>query len=283
MTGYADEVGNAANGEALFRTKKCVRCHAVNGVGGKRGPDLVNSEGTATPIGWIQIMWNHASEMDEGLKQLGLSWPRFQEDELRDLYAYVRQVSKHPVRQVELSPAEPENGWKVFQRKGCIGCHSLNSASEGHIAQDLGPGADLPPTFFRFGELMLNHFPTMRRAMTSKGETPPSFQPGEMADVIAFVYSLRYLEPGGSQHVGESVFSWRGCSRCHGAQAEGTKNGPPLRGRGQSFTAVRMATVLWRHGAKMYQESRKVGQGWPELQPSDIGDLLAFMNSPVEK
>jgi cytochrome c553 len=110
----------------------------------------------------------------------------------------------------------------------------------------------------------------------------PTFQGREMADVIAFVYSLRYLEPGGSPHVGESVFAWRGCGRCHGDHAEGTRSGPPLRGRGQNYTAVRMASILWRHGAKMYQQSQKMGQGWPQLEPSDVGDILAFLNAPVE-
>ncbi|MFB3916613.1 MAG: c-type cytochrome [Terriglobales bacterium] len=283
MTGYVDEIGDPDKGEALFRSKKCLRCHAIRGIGGNRGPDLSTSEGVTTPMAWIQIMWNHGSEMETGLQQIGLAWPSFQEDELRDLYAYVRQVSKQPVHRIEMSSADPENGWKVFQRKGCMSCHSLNESSEGHIGPDLGPDADLPPTFFRFGELMLNHFPTMRRVMKSKGTPPPTFQGKEMADVVAFVYSLRYLEPGGSPHVGQSVFSWRGCSRCHGDRAEGTKYGPALRGRGQSFTAIRLATILWRHGAKMYQESQKLHQGWPELKPSDVGDLLAFLNFPIEK
>jgi cytochrome c2 len=283
MTGYIDQVGDPDKGEELFRTKRCVRCHSVKGIGGQRGPDLSTPDSMPTPMAWIQIMWNHGSQMEEGLQQINLRWPHFQEDELRDLYTYVSQVSNKPLPQMELSPSDPENGWKVFQAKGCIVCHSLNESTPGHIGPVLGPEADLPPTFFRFGELMLNHFPSMRRAMKAEGKPLPAFEGQEMADVVAFVYSLRYLEPGGSPHVGESVFTWRGCNRCHGTQAEGTRNGPPLRGRGQSYTAIRMGSILWRHGAKMYQESQKLGQGWPELQPSDIGDLLAFLNSPVEK
>jgi hypothetical protein len=32
----------------------------------------------------------------------------------------------------------------------------------------------------------------------------------------------------------------------------------------------------------MYDQSRKIGQGWPLLQESDIGDLLSFLNTPLE-
>jgi cytochrome c2 len=283
MSGYIDRVGDAENGERLFSIKGCIRCHAVRGFGGKRGPDLSESQSMANPMIWTQVMWNHAADMQERLKQIGLRWPRFEEDELRDLYAYVSEVSRRPTNELQISPADPENGWKVFRSKGCIMCHSLSESGQRHIGPALGPERKVPPTFFRFAESMLNHFPAMRRAVESQNQNLPAFEGTEMADVIAFVYSLRYLEPGGSPHVGESVFEWRGCSRCHGSQAEGTRSGPPLRGRGQSFTAVRLASILWRHGAKMYEQSRKMGQDWPQLQTSDIGDLLAFLNSPVEE
>jgi mono/diheme cytochrome c family protein len=103
-----------------------------------------------------------------------------------------------------------------------------------------------------------------------------------MADLAIFLYSLRYQEPSGSPHVGASIFAWRGCADCHGARAQGTERGPALRGRGQPYTAVRLANNLWRHGASMYEQSRKAGQSWPMLQDSDVGDLLSFLNTPVE-
>lgn len=283
MSGYVDPAGDPDNGKRLFAIKGCIRCHAVRGVGGKLGPDLSDPSFTVNPMLWTQVMWNHAAEMQEHLKSLGMRWPEFHEDELRDLYAYVRQLEQRPQSEADMFPADPENGWKVFQSKGCISCHPLNASTQGHIGPVLGPDRKVPPTFFRFAEAMLNHFPDMRRAMQSQNQAVATFQGTDMADVIAFVYSLRYLEPGGSPQVGKSVFQWRGCAQCHGDRAEGSRNGPPLRGRGRSFTAVRLASILWDHGAKMYQQSQKMGQAWPQLQDSDIGNLLAFLNSPVEE
>jgi mono/diheme cytochrome c family protein len=295
ISGYTDAPGDPGRGRQLFKSRHCGRCH--EGSGGN-GPDLLGRAPAENPIIWTQVMWNHASAMQARMQQLGIAWPSFQANELNDLFAYVRQVSGQGEGQPASPAGDPERGWKVFQEKMCIRCHALQGgagtqetaqpvtgreALSSRAAPVLGPSRKLPPTFSQFGESMLNHFPDMRRAMSALGTPPPTFQAQEMADLAVFLYSLHYLEPAGSPQVGASVFAWRGCSQCHGAQAEGTRRGAALRGRGQTYTAIRLATDLWRHGSRMYEQSRKLGQSWPVLQESDVGDLLAFLNTPVER
>jgi mono/diheme cytochrome c family protein len=41
-----------------------------------------------------------------------------------------------------------------------------------------------------------------------------------------------------------ALFVERGCAVCHGPQAEGTRNGPALRGPGKSFTLVTRSNCL---------------------------------------
>jgi mono/diheme cytochrome c family protein len=247
-----------------------------------------------SPLNWTQALWNHASAMESNMRRLGVSWPRFQANELRDMFAYVRQQGGRSGTDVSVPAADPDRGWQVFQAKYCINCHALRKTNKPVVTpvadppqRPVGPvlGADgkLPPTFSQFGEAMLNHFPDMHRAMRTVAQAPPTFEAQEMADLAVFLYSLHYQEPSGSPHVGRSIFSWRGCAQCHGMRAEGTGRGPALRGRGQTYTAVRLATNLWGHGAKMYEQSRKAGQTWPVLQESDVGDLLTFLNTPVER
>jgi mono/diheme cytochrome c family protein len=242
-----------------------------------------------SPITWTQVLWNHAAAMESSMRRMGIRWPRFQANELRDLFAYVRQEGGKAGNEVSIPAADPDRGWQVFQAKYCINCHALRNspvrvsdAPTRPVGPALGADGTLPPTFSQFGESMLNHFPDMNRAMGSVGQAPPTFEAQEMADLAIFLYSLRYQEPSGSPHVGASIFAWRGCADCHGARAQGTERGPALRGRGQPYTAVRLANNLWRHGASMYEQSRKAGQSWPMLQDSDVGDLLSFLNTPVE-
>ena len=279
MSRHVDELGDVRQGQMLFVTKDCIRCHSVRGKGGKVGPDLSSLPAT-TPIAWTQIMWNHASNMEATMRRMGVQWPQFQGHELRDLFAYVNGTGvPSPLR----GPGgDPERGWKLFQNKSCIACHSIREGESG-VAPNLGPGTQLPPTLAGLGGLMLNHSPQMRHAMSHQGIEQPEFSGEELTDLFAFLYSLRYFEPAGSPQVGESVFSWRGCNRCHGRDAEGTDKGPALRGRGRQYSSIFLAATLWHHGREMYEQTRHLGVGWPTLMETDVGDLLAFLNSRVER
>jgi mono/diheme cytochrome c family protein len=103
-----------------------------------------------------------------------------------------------------------------------------------------------------------------------------------MADLIAFLYSFRYFEPGGSPRVGEVLFDGRGCGHCHGEDAQGTALGPRLRGRGQRFTSVTLAAAFWRHDPEMYERTQELGIAWPALGARDVGDLITFLNTAPE-
>ena len=273
-----DEPGDPQRGEKLFEVRQCKRCHGASDTGS--APPISHLASTDDLVIWTQRLWNHASVMQERMTEIGVRWPRFEKNDLRDLFAYVRQDGRDSHRSI--ATADPDRGWRVFQDKGCIDCHGISRGSE-HVAADFGPSGDLPPTYSQFAASMLNHFPTMQHAIAAKGAKAPVFGEGEMADVTVFLYSLHYLEPSGSPQVGSSVFGWRGCAQCHGKNAEGARGGPALRGRGQTYTSVRLAAALWHHGARMYAETRAQGQPWPSLLPSDVGDLLAFLNTPVEK
>jgi mono/diheme cytochrome c family protein len=231
---------------------------------------------------WTQALWNHAARMRLRLRETGLQWPRFGPNDVRDLLAYIRYQNGNPPQRDTIANADPDRGWLVFQRKGCIRCHSLTTDDNGGIGPYLGLQQKLPPTFSEFGAALLNHVPQMEKAVTLQGLPWPTFEPNEVRDLTVFFYSLRYLEPPGSPQIGRTVFSWRGCSRCHGAEAEGG-SAPRLRGTGASYTGPRLATDLWRHGRRMYEQVQRDGQPWPELQESDVGNLLAFLNSTPER
>lgn len=280
ISNHTDDPGNADRGRQLFQSKGCGQCHTLDGTGNKRGPDLAKLANVDTPLEWTQALWNHAARMQSEMKTSGEAWPQFQSDELNDLFAYVQQsAGKKPSN--EVSAGDPALGWEVFQRKTCINCHALRT-EPAKAGPNLGAGKPLPPTFSQFGAMMLNHFPQMHAAVQKQKGNVPRFDDHEMSDLAAFLYSLHYLEPVGSPEMGGSVFIWRGCSSCHGTAGEGTRSGPPLRGIGHTYTATRLAADMWRHGSKMYAESEKRHEAWPTLQESDIGDLLAFLNSPVE-
>jgi hypothetical protein len=48
------------------------------------------------------------------------------------------------------------------------------------------------------------------------------------------------------------------------------------------FTSINLATALWHHGPEMYRRTQQLGLSWPTLAASDLGDLIAFLNSSPE-
>lgn len=273
ISGSDDREGDLQNGAALFTSAKhCIQCHTTSG-----RESRLASAASGTALDWTQALWNHATVMRARMRASGLEWPKFGANDIRDLLAYVRHQNGVDGQLRPVTAGDPDNGWALFQQKGCIRCHSLTSNTDG-IGPYLGSGRTLPPTYSEFGAALLNHIPQMEQSIAGRGFPWPEFERNDVRDLTVFLYTLRYLEPGGSTQIGKTVFSWRGCARCHGAEAEGG-SAPSLRGRGVIYTASRLATDLWRHGSRMYERLQRDGQPWPELQETDVGNLLAFLNS----
>lgn len=281
---YVEEAGDVEHGRQLFQTKNCARCHDIYGTyvqGQKVGPDLSAVANLGTPIAWAQAMWNHAPAMEASMDKLGLAWPKMEPNEMTDLLAYFREATAGPRQEFEFLPADFTRGEGLFREKFCAECHSLNGEG-GEAGPELGPGQQGPLTIVEFTGLMWNHSPEMWREMKARGIERPAFEGKEMADLIAFLYTVGYFDSGGSADTGKDIFSERGCSHCHGSLAEGTSQAIALRGSGQNFTCVTLATALWRHGPKMYERTKELGLAWPALEEQDLDHLLAFLNSHPE-
>ena len=88
---FKDKPGNAQRGERDFTSKGCIDCHTTGGEG--RGPDLGTIRRFDSPIRMIQLMWNHAGEMEDLIIAQNKKWPQLTADQMRDLYAYLKRVT----------------------------------------------------------------------------------------------------------------------------------------------------------------------------------------------
>jgi mono/diheme cytochrome c family protein len=82
--------GNAARGGELFRQKSCAHCHGIGAgpLGGRE--NLATSEAVHSPVHWAAAMWNHRVDLGQGG---GDTVPaRFDDDEMRDLVAYLQSL-----------------------------------------------------------------------------------------------------------------------------------------------------------------------------------------------
>ncbi len=87
--GFEDKDGSPSRGKEVFREKGCSGCHTPGGKG--KGPDLGSAEGIDSPVKMIQLMWNHAGEMEDMVLTQNKRWPLLSTIEMRDLYAFLRR------------------------------------------------------------------------------------------------------------------------------------------------------------------------------------------------
>lgn len=274
-----DEPGDAENGRQLLQEKRCLDCHAVAGQGRRVGPDLNDWASYRNPVSWVQAMWNHAPVMQQAMRERNLPWPKFEQNEVSDLIAYIRTRVPNPREHVYLQPPNPDAGRQIFLRKGCVNCHRERDA--GSAGPSLGsPG--LPRTLGQFAGLMWNHSPSMWSTMRAAQVPRPQFTGSEMADLIAYLFMERYFEARGSRSRGARVFEVKGCAACHSSGAA-QHSGPalsPWRGR---VSPITLATALWNHGPAMYAQMRDQQVSWPLFQPGEMVDLMEFLNQGADQ
>ncbi len=90
---FLDAPGDARRGARLFRTKTCAACHALTPGPVSIGPPPAAFRRYASPILWAQIMWTHAATMEAKMEEMGLTWPRFEGNEMVDLVTYIRSAT----------------------------------------------------------------------------------------------------------------------------------------------------------------------------------------------
>jgi cytochrome c2 len=91
---YFDPPGNVGRGQQLYIEKGCVLCHYAPPTAEKRlAPDLSKSAAISSPLELSSAMWNHAPVMEAQIRERGLPWPRFQDDDVRDLVEYLRSLA----------------------------------------------------------------------------------------------------------------------------------------------------------------------------------------------
>ncbi|HXI20801.1 MAG TPA: hypothetical protein VNH46_06930, partial [Gemmatimonadales bacterium] len=128
-----------------------------------------------------------------------------------------------------------------------------------------------------FAATIWNKAPAMAAAMKPRGIEVPQLTPEQMADIVAYLYSVQYFETGNVQR-GYAVASRKGCLNCHAIRGERGKPASDLaKAKGlDSPTAV--LSALWNHAVVTPTVAgQKVA--WPVLVSQEMADLMAMLQS----
>ncbi|MGI9102636.1 MAG: c-type cytochrome [Terriglobales bacterium] len=173
-------------------------------------------------------------------------------------------------------PGDPKAGMRAFFDKGCARCHSALGEG-GRSAPDL---ARAPSGHLGSAELlaaMWNHAPEMWDKMRIEGVAPPKFVEADMANLFAFLYSVRSLDEPGDAVRGRALLQQKQCLRCHGVGAEGGRRAPDLLKWAAYRNPVSWIQAMWNHAPAMQLVMAAGGVPWPVFDGNDVPDIIAYI------
>lgn len=271
---YFDEPGDPEVGKVLFAQKHCIQCHGLGKQGGASGPRLDTFPRGRSPLRIAQDLWNHGPAMVPAIRRQGLDIPKFNGNEIIDLFAYLRiQGQQRQAAREFRSAGDPGRGKRLFLEKGCSRCHSVLGGGPS-IGPDLGT-AELRGSVTQLAGRMWNHWPAMVEAMGALGMAPPTFKGEDVADLFAYLFVSRYDGRAGDLSRGRTVYRQKGCVVCHGENGEGA-GGPSLRGA-SGEPKERIAQRMWNHAPQMRDRMGTQQIPWPRLEPEELAALLAIV------
>lgn len=267
---------NPLQGRRLFEAKRCHQCHGVAGSGPSIGPSLGEGRFGGTFLDLGAALWNHVPGMSVTFEVTGMEWPQLSEEELTELITFLNAIDYLG------RPGRPSSGRRLFEAKGCDGCHGVGRGGA-------GPGGDLAELRMYASPLFVaqeiwNHGPSMLESMRALEMEPPTFSEGELADLSALIRQQagpsarvpRLLAPGNPNR-GRALFRAKGCATCHGGNARGGDGGPNLAESDLHRSAEAIAGLMWNHALAMSDVMRARGVAWPVFEEAELADLVAFL------
>ncbi|MFQ6113590.1 MAG: c-type cytochrome, partial [bacterium] len=254
---------------------------SIAGKGGNVAPAFDKLAKYISPLYLAQALWNHGPEMENQIMKMGLSRPKFEKREIVDLSAYIREASKGGEKErVYMSPGNPQRGEIVFKEKGCLDCHAMEG-----VGHDIGPDfedLDWDYSVTEIAGVMWNHGVEMAAIMEEQQISWPKFSGKEMADLIAYLYFLRFSDKPGDAQEGQKVFSDKGCVHCHGVDAQGGEYAPDLSKSKGLVSAINMAQIMWNHAPVMEEKIAEKILRWPEFTGKEMQNLYAYLRTLLQ-
>jgi cytochrome c551/c552 len=168
-------LGDPFRGRGVIESKHCSDCHIIDGRGKSIGPSLDKLNIRAGVTGIASAMWNHGPAMMKYMTDLSIQWPRFVNNEMADLIAYLYFVG------FEDKPGSSHQGRALFTAKGCAGCHVKGGKAP--QPQSMKP-FDSP---IRMVQLMWNHAGKMEDLLVADNKDWPRLNKDDLRDLYAYL------------------------------------------------------------------------------------------------
>jgi mono/diheme cytochrome c family protein len=273
---YFDRPGDPKRGNHLFAQKYCVSCHQLAGTGGVVGPNLDGLAQHGAPIFISAAMWNHGPAMAAAMQANNIPRPTFTASELTDLIAYIKSAKPDltPERMYIL-PGRPDHGRELFAMRRCTECHSVRGRG-GKLGGDLAD-RKIQFSLVQFAVAMWNKAPGMIKEMKRRHIPVPQVRAEEMADIVAYLYSVQYFARPGDFGRGKTLAKRKNCLACHGTGAQSANTAPDFKKMDRLDQPVTIVAAMWNHASRMEQKMGKMSLNWPHFTGSEMADVVTFI------
>ena len=210
-----------ARGQQLFEESGCRGCHKLGGTGGILGPELDKVGARRSPE-WLKKHFLAPASVTPGS---AMPPQKFSQTNLEAIVLFMLSQTGESApgyySSMKILPNTHE-GLRLFQQKGCIGCHSV--AGQGG---KVGPALD-DVGLRRTPEWMVAHFRDPQSVTPGSVMPKFGFTEIEARALSDFLVHLREQSVAlslpslmGPVERGHQVFKKYGCAGCHGQDAKG--------------------------------------------------------------
>jgi len=280
---FFDEPGNATRGRGLYIEKGCVQCHPFIGRGKQGEPSLALMPQNLSPVFLSQVLWNHGPDMIARMVQLGMKWPEFNGTEMMDLLEFIKTNAKGAKEAAFIIPGNPRKGRQIFTNKGCFQCHTIRGEGKKE-GSDLGKKAkNFYKTLTQIASSMWNKGPMVLAKMAQTSQGIPRFTPEEMADLLAFLYFLHFIDEPGNPGIGKRLFLDKGCAKCHFMEGKPGEWMSIDLSKYQGKTQMEIIASIWNHSTEIQKAAQEKGFQWPQFNRGEASDLLEYIRSAKKR
>ena len=210
-----------ARGQQVFEESGCRGCHKLNGIGGVLGPELAKVGARRSPE-WLKKHFVAPASVTPGS---AMPPQKFSETNLEAIILFMLSLTGDSApgyyASMKVIPSRNE-GQRLFQQKGCIGCHSVEGkgGKVGPALDDVGQR--------RTPEWMMQHFRDPQSV--TPGTVMPRFgftetEARALTDFLLHMREQKMALSPPSQMLpverGHEVYRKYGCAGCHGVEAKG--------------------------------------------------------------
>jgi mono/diheme cytochrome c family protein len=258
---FFEKPGDAGRGKRLFGERSCAQCHGITDVRNPAARPVSQWQSLGDPIALTAAMWNHSASMGTELLSKGIKWPELTGQDLTDLLVYLRNLAATKAFPSSFQTTAGAGGKELFEKKGCVQCHR---SGESPITWRLKG-----TTLTDIAAQMWDHGLRMPAATIH-------LEPGEMREVLSYVWAAQFFESSGDAGRGKRVFAAKRCAACHDNASSGA---PSLAHDARSVSGITMVSALWRHGPTMLALMMERKMPWPRFDAREMSDLIAYLNT----